>query len=190
MDSRWAGLANSDGGLKRTYKNCIAAYNRWGGWKTNDYYPDRKAVYCHVYSNLAYHNGYYTGWSSGTPVSGFEIDNVPDDDDREGLRILMNNIAYDNEEADISALNGATYTHSQNSWDSPVDVSGEDFALLPETAEEGFAILSAPRGVDGSLPELGEYFHLAVDSDLLDAGIDVGLPYSGSAPDLGPFEVD
>jgi hypothetical protein len=40
------------------------------------------------------------------------------------------------------------------------------------------------------LPDLGGYFKLAEGSDAIDAGIDVGLPYVGSAPDLGAFEYD
>jgi uncharacterized repeat protein (TIGR02059 family) len=32
-------------------------------------------------------------------------------------------------------------------------------------------------------------FHLAVGSKLIDAGVDVGLPFTGNAPDLGAFEV-
>lgn len=40
---------------------------------------------------------------------------------------------------------------------------------------------------DGSLPHI-EYMHLAAGSDLIDAGVNVGLPYAGTAPDLGCFE--
>ncbi|HEX7412351.1 MAG TPA: choice-of-anchor Q domain-containing protein, partial [Bacteroidales bacterium] len=31
-------------------------------------------------------------------------------------------------------------------------------------------------------------FHLKAGSPAIDAGIDVGLPYKGSAPDMGAFE--
>jgi len=44
-----------------------------------------------------------------------------------------------------------------------------------------------PRKVDGSLPDI-TFGHLKAGSDLIDKGINVGLPYSGSAPDLGAFE--
>jgi hypothetical protein len=33
-----------------------------------------------------------------------------------------------------------------------------------------------------------DYMHLAPGSDLIDAGVDVGLPYEGVLPDLGCFE--
>lgn len=32
--------------------------------------------------------------------------------------------------------------------------------------------------------------HLAAGSDLIDAGVDLGLPFKGKAPDLGAFESD
>jgi hypothetical protein len=45
----------------------------------------------------------------------------------------------------------------------------------------------AARQADGSLPYL-PYLHLAATSTLIDKGENVGLPYSGKAPDLGAFE--
>ena len=43
------------------------------------------------------------------------------------------------------------------------------------------------RKADGSLPDIN-FMHLAAGSDLIDGGTYVGLPYHGSAPDLGYFE--
>lgn len=51
-------------------------------------------------------------------------------------------------------------------------------------------LLMGTRQSDGSLPNLGNYFKLAQSSDAIDGGINVGLPYKGTAPDLGPFESD
>ncbi|WP_246083869.1 carbohydrate-binding protein, partial [Nonomuraea diastatica] len=45
----------------------------------------------------------------------------------------------------------------------------------------------APRQADGSLPVL-PHLRLAANSTLIDKGTDVGLPYTGPAPDLGAFE--
>ena len=47
--------------------------------------------------------------------------------------------------------------------------------------------LTSARQSDGSLPNI-DFLHLAPGSRLIDAGVDVGLPFSGKAPDLGPFE--
>ena len=111
-----------------------------------------------------------------------------DTDEHELTRILRNNVAYDNLVGAVFQAPGAVYTHSNNSWDFTVTIDAADFASIPETPEIGFEILSASRQEDGSLPDLGDYFHLAPGSDLIDAGTNVGLPYSGSAPDLGAFE--
>jgi hypothetical protein len=45
----------------------------------------------------------------------------------------------------------------------------------------------APRQADGNLPVLPNLRPTA-GSTLIDKGVNVGLPYSGSAPDLGAFE--
>jgi len=49
------------------------------------------------------------------------------------------------------------------------------------------ALAEAARQADGSLPDVS-FMVLATGSDLIDVGTDVGLPYNGSAPDLGAFE--
>ena len=71
-------------------------------------------------------------------------------------------------------------------WTLPVTVTAGDFKSL------SYAELTQPRQADGSLPEV-DYAHLVTGSDLIDAGTTnlVGaIPYySGSAPDLGAFEL-
>jgi len=70
-----------------------------------------------------------------------------------------------------------------NSWNLDLKLTDADFLSLDETA------LLAPRKPDGSLPDI-LFLHLAAKSKLVDAGIPVGLPFSGKAPDLGCFESD
>ena len=43
-----------------------------------------------------------------------------------------------------------------------------------------------PQFVDATVPDV----HLLPDSPCIDAGVDVGLPYLGSAPDMGAFELE
>lgn len=61
-------------------------------------------------------------------------------------------------------------------------VSDKDFISLDSSE------LLRPRKPDGSLPDI-DFLKLAPESSLIDAGVDVGLPYWGSAPDIGAFEV-
>jgi hypothetical protein len=71
-----------------------------------------------------------------------------------------------------------------NSWMAPfVAATNADFVSIDTTGVRG------PRKVDGSLPDIN-FMHLAQGSQLIDAGTNVGLPYHGTAPDLGCFESD
>jgi len=70
-----------------------------------------------------------------------------------------------------------------NSWDSNFSVDDSDFISVDTTG------ISGTRQADGSLPEI-EFMHLASGSDLINAGIDLGLPFMGIAPDLGAFETN
>lgn len=72
--------------------------------------------------------------------------------------------------------------HSNNSWNltNVLTANAADYNDLSETAAK------APRGADGSLPT--GFARLLGNSDLIDRGANVGLPYNGTAPDLGPFE--
>ena len=76
---------------------------------------------------------------------------------------------------------GAFAVQEKNSWLSPFVVTADDFRSFVATGADG------PRRADGSLPHI-EYMHLIAGSDLIDAGVNVGLPYAGTAPDLGCFE--
>jgi hypothetical protein len=50
-------------------------------------------------------------------------------------------------------------------------------------------LAKASRLADGSLP-INDFARLVTGSDLIDQGIDVGIPYLGLAPDLGAFEAE
>jgi hypothetical protein len=70
---------------------------------------------------------------------------------------------------------------ANNSWTLPVQIGDGDFEDVSATGWD------APRQADGSLPVLRSY-HLRATSDLIGKGVDVGLPFKGTAPDLGAFE--
>lgn len=70
---------------------------------------------------------------------------------------------------------------TNNSWQNGLSATSADFVSVDTT------LLKAARQRDGSLPSI-DYLKLVPGSDLRNAGVDLGLPYSGSAPDLGAFE--
>ena len=95
---------------------------------------------------------------------------------------VRNSIALDIDGGGVTHFSGPV-EHAFNSWNG-IGVDATDFVDLDMSAL--FDAGTSPRGIDGALPAIG--LHLAPDSALIDAGTDVGLPYEGSAPDLGAFE--
>lgn len=91
---------------------------------------------------------------------------------------IKNSISY------LGAVDlGGFVVQEKNGWGSPFSVSAQDFVSIDP------ALATAPRKEDGSLPDI-TFMHLAPGSQFIDAGIDVGLPFLGLAPDLGAFEYD
>jgi hypothetical protein len=70
-----------------------------------------------------------------------------------------------------------------NTWNLGVPLSDSQFRSVSTSGWD------APRQADGSLPVL-PHLRLAASSALIDKGTTVGLPFNGSAPDLGAFEND
>ena len=114
-----------------------------------------------IYNSISYGNGINFGLGDGVN-EGQEHD-------------LRNNISLQAPDTILSA------SEQNNSWNAVPSVSDADFAGL----DVSLAVIE--RDPDGSLPET-DLFRLVADSRLIDAGVDVGLPFTGSAPDLGPFE--
>jgi hypothetical protein len=148
--------ANSE--TARIVKNCIASNNGVIGFAQNFL-----GLVLELYNNSSYHNG----------NDGFDMEAGS------SVKILRNNLAYDNREKDGDM--GVNDIHDHNSWDLPVTVSADDFISLDTTQ------LYQERNSDGSLPDI-DFMKLASGSDMIDAGIDIGLPFGGASPDIGAFE--
>ncbi len=94
--------------------------------------------------------------------------------------IFRNNIAF-GVKGSLDHEFSAAAILKNNSWDLPVQATVADFQSLSED------LAKAPRGADGSLP-VNAFAKLVPGSDLIDQGVDVGMPFAGKAPDLGAFE--
>jgi hypothetical protein len=88
---------------------------------------------------------------------------------------LENNVSF----GATDVISNSAQKH--NSWNLGITVSEADFKGVDMT--QG----SAPRATDGTLPDV-DFLRLAPASKLIDQGVDVGLAFSGTAPDLGAFE--
>ncbi len=80
-----------------------------------------------------------------------------------------------------NSLSTKSVSQSFNSWNSGFSCTTGDFENLDVTQ------LLNTRQADGSLPEI-TLLHQKNTSGMIDKGTDVGIPYSGLAPDLGAFE--
>jgi len=118
-----------------------------------------------VYNNTAWANG-ATG-SGGTNFAFYSA----------VANVLTNNVAFTPNTVSFNAA----VRQSFNSWNLALTVTSADFQSLDNSEVLG------PRNADGSLPTIS-FLKLAAGSQLIDKGTDVGLPYTGSAPDLGAYE--
>lgn len=123
---------------------------------------------CHVYNN--------TIWGNDVGINLWDYNLA---------HIIQNNAVFGNND-NYSNGDYSNTTRDYNSYDATWQPSGivtetSDFASIDTTG------VSSTRQGDGSLPTIN-FLRLSANSRLRDAGTDVGIPFSGSAPDLGAFE--
>jgi hypothetical protein len=146
-----------------------------------------------VRGNLAFNNrvqGFYANhhpggidWLNNTAFQnsrGFDLLADVEPETWPGDHFLRNNISFGNS-TNVINLTAADVDDEFNTWNPGFAASAADFLSLSSAAVDG------PRQLDGSLPML-DFLRLAPGSSLIDAGINVGLPFNGLAPDLGAFE--
>lgn len=148
--------------FKRTVTNCLSVYNRTKGFNQNG-----AEVKFYLYNNIAYKNPKGMVFYDGDYANVFK-----------------NNVVFDNGTNWEGGFSNSTKDH--NSYDSSLPSSGPiataaDFVSVDTTG------ISGKRKSDGSKPDI-DFLRLASGSALIDAGVDVGMTFSGNAPDLGPFE--
>lgn len=143
-------------------RNCLSVANKAAGFYAN-HHPDSP----YFYNNTSYGNN-----------PDFNMLGITSSGADSTVGIYRNNLAFSG--TLFSNRTGADETF--NSWSvSGITVSAADFQSVSVTG------LDAPRQADGSLPVIPN-FHLAAGSDLIDKGTELGLPFAGTAPDLGCFE--
>lgn len=151
----------------RTVTNCLSFENSYSGYLCNNSgHPDGNYVST-MYNNVAYNNGTVEKGGRGFNFWASTYANV-----------YKNNIDYDNYTAPAF---GSGYTATNNTWNGGVTVSNADFSSVISTGMNG------ARKSDGSLPVLN-FLHLVSGSDLIDSGVNVSIPFLGTAPDMGAFE--
>jgi uncharacterized repeat protein (TIGR02059 family) len=140
-------------------RNCLAYKNKFVGFDQNG-----ASAAAELYNNTSCLNG----------SNGYYFN------DYNRAHIFKNNLSF-NDVNPIRASN-ASILSNNTFGNSGLSVSESDFISLDGSQ------LMGNRKADGSLPDI-DFLHLSPGSDLIDAGVDVGLPYTGKAPDIGAFEL-
>ncbi|WP_437518199.1 right-handed parallel beta-helix repeat-containing protein [Sorangium sp. So ce1099] len=91
--------------------------------------------------------------------------------------MMRNNIGFPNKNRNMEGVDTAF-----NTWDLNIT---ETSSAFESTSDAG---CTGPREADGSIPSACVFMKLKAESALIDEGADVGLPFVGSAPDLGAHE--
>lgn len=167
--------------VKRTVKNCIAARNRGISFDQN-----AGKIACEIYNNTSYYNamGFKFKYTINGSVDTTQI---------AAPHIIKNNISYYNTfgTSPMGEMNRASTVENNNFvkcgtgyWTTCVDITVTDADFASVNVNE----LETARTSDGSLPTI-DFLRLVKGSQLIDAGQDVGIAYSGDAPDLGAFEL-
>lgn len=151
---------------KHILKNCIAWNNKQNGFDYNDTELPQTLYNCTAYNNARN----YKFWDiNGGPV----------------IHNIENCISAINQFDDI--LLQTIIDQNTNSWNlvnaNNIYIADSNFISVNDST------ITGSRNNDGSIPE-SNFLKLKPQSIFIDAGIDVGIAYNGTAPDLGAFESD
>lgn len=159
------GLAANSNQLLRKVRNNISYKNRMWGFVEN------QALIGHeIYNNTAVQNGGLNFWFGSWGASHATV--------RNNISYLGGNVF----DSATSAVFSDVSIVDHNSWDTTgVVVNNSDFRSMDDSQ------LLRPRKSDGSLPDI-DFLKPVSGSDLVNKGVNVGLPFLGTAPDIGAFE--
>lgn len=158
---------------RNTVQFCIAVGN-----KSNGFYSNHHLNGNYWYNNTAYRNNV-----------NFNMVNRESPEADSSIwwygynHVLKNNLSYGATISDTAYIDTSRCTLSHNSWNLNIAIDNSDFVSLDESQ------LVAERKPDGSLPDI-DFMKPASGSKLIDAGIDIGFSFAGTAPDVGALETD
>jgi Pel9A-like, right handed beta helix region/FlgD Ig-like domain len=159
---------------RNTIRFCIAVRNKANGFYANH----------HLGGNDWYNN---TGYRNA--VKDFNMLNRPSAEDADNIdgpgygHVLKNNLAAAQFGDGTANIDNSLNTQEANSWTLGITTVSDDFLSIDMNQ------LAAPRKADGSLPDI-DFLRPAAESDVINAGVDIGFSFLGAAPDLGAFEFD
>jgi hypothetical protein len=147
---------------------CLAVRNKWSGFYANHHLGGSDWFNNAAYRNAVNYNMLNRSEDYSKDVPGYGHN-------------LKNNLGYAARNTEYNNIDFTRSNADSNYFNLPVSVTDADFESLDESQ------LMAPRQADGSLPVI-HFMRLTPGSALADKGINIGLPFTGMAPDLGCFE--
>jgi uncharacterized repeat protein (TIGR02543 family) len=198
-DDGWDGYLRPSDGVTTTLENCWTWKNGYlkdgvttttamngngfklGGSDTKDLRHNFIVKNCLSFNNKA------NGFDQNSNVGSITIYNGTSANNG-GKNIYLNSNVTMPAGSVFTVKNTIAYGSTSTSIRSGTVLSNNQFSA---TAANFVSVdstgVTAPRKADGSLPDI-TFMHLANSSSYINAGVDVGLPYNGTAPDLGCFE--
>ena len=149
---------------RHTVRFCMAFLNKEAG-----FYQNHQPISNYYYNNTAFGNK-----AEGFNMLGYDLNRRAD----AGMGIYRNNVSLN----ETPTANGNGADAANNSWNlSGLTVTADDFMTIDTAGVFG------ARKPDGSLPDI-PFMRLSAQSRLINKGVNVELPFTGAAPDLGAFE--
>jgi hypothetical protein len=163
--------------VRHIIRYCVAWKNKASGFYANHAISGRT-----WYNNTALNNGTQYNMLAGATAGSVVLTGSL-------MHIMRNNIGFPNKNSNMIGTDSKF-----NTWDLNITPAAKDFLSIvdPSVTGTGQVIETTspalgPRQADGSLPNV-DFLKLAAGSQMIDKGTDVGLPFAGTAPDLGAYE--
>ena len=173
-------IGSSKTGIRHLVQNNVA----WGN-KANGFYANHSSGGNTWYNNTSFQNGTQFNMLASPPTDSSQTIILTGT----LVHIMRNNIGFPNKNANMTGVDTQF-----NTWDLNITPAAKDFLSItdPTVGGTGQALETTspalgPRQADGSLPNV-DFMKLAAGSAMIDKGTDVGLPFVGTAPDLGAYE--
>ncbi|MFT3753124.1 MAG: T9SS type A sorting domain-containing protein [Paludibacter sp.] len=164
-----------------TSKFCLSYYNKRYGFTANHHveapnyfynntsWDNKLANYCMLSKKIVKNKAGVD--SAAVDCPGFS-------------QVMSNNLSYNATRGiDTAFIGTCVLDYNSFARQYGYNVTAADFESVDVSQ------LMAPRNADGNLPNIS-LMHLKPTSNHIDRGVNVGLPFFGSAPDLGAFEMN
>ena len=198
-----SGGGNADGfaaeaSPRSVFEDCVSHGNSDDGfdfWQAEDETLRRCIAYDNGYdpdgNEAGDGNGFKLGGGSGGPSGGHRVERCV------SYRNAARGFHYNEANVPVEVFNCTAWENPTNFWFAEVEhvlrnnlsVGGSESlgSVVDHTFNSWNLSVTSPSFASTD-PGSDDFLRLSPDSPAIDAGTDVGLPYEGSAPDLGAYE--